>query len=312
MTEAFLQYIWKHKMLDGNLTTTDGVPLVVERPGEQNRDAGPDFFNARISIGEVRWAGNVEVHVRASDWKHHGHSADKAYNNIILHVVYVNDCDVVLEDGKRVPTLVVSHAVPLDAWENYEKLMQADADVIPCAPRLKEIPDFLFHVNMERMLVERMERKSHLVLRLLNESHGNWEQTCYWLTARYFGGKINAVPFELLAKRTPMNVAAKVKDNTFRVEALYMGQAGLLDDEFDDEFPRALQREYDYMQMAYKLSPLEKHLWKFFRLRPYSFPTIRVSQFANLIARSSNLFSKLLDATDIQIIRSLFEAKASD
>jgi len=313
MTEAFLQYIWQHKMLDGNLTTSDGLPLVVERPGELNRDAGPDFFDARIRVGEVRWAGNVEVHVRASDWKQHGHSADAAYNNVILHVVYINDSDIRLQNGKRVPTVVVADAVPQGAWERYEELMNpAEDDAIGCRPRLKEIPDFLLQVNTERMLVERMERKSQQVLRLLDESKGNWEQTCYWLTAHYFGSKINAVPFELLAKRTPMAVAAKFRDNPFRVEALYMGQAGLLDGDFDDEYPRALQREYDYLQVAYKLSPMEKHLWKFFRLRPYSFPTIRVSQFAQLISQSSNLFSKMLDAADIQTLRKLLEVRASD
>ena len=312
MTEAFLQYLWQHKLLDGNLTTTDGLPLVVESPGEKNLDAGPDFFNARLRIGDVQWAGNVEVHVRASEWNQHGHSADMAYNNVILHVVYIHDCDVTLSGGKKVATVAVADAVPDQVWQNYVRLQEPPDGTIACADRLSEIPDFLIGVNKERMLVERMERKSGQVKSLLKETKGNWEETCYRLTAHYFGSKINDVPFDLLTKVTPLSVAAKFRDNAFRVEALYMGQAGFLDTDFEDDYPRALQREYDYLQMAYKLKPLEKYLWKFFRLRPSSFPTIRISQFAGLISKTRNLFSKLLEADGVEALRSLYEVSASD
>ena len=313
MNEAFLQYVWQHGLLEGPLATVDGLPVVVERAGELNRDAGPDFFAARLLIDGVLWVGNVEVHIKASDWKLHHHSSDKNYNNVILHVVYVADADIVLEDGSRVATLSIADNIPERVWENYNQLMNPAADVdIPCAPRLKEIPPFLFKIGQERLSVERMERKSGDVKRLLRQTKGSWEQTCYWLTAHYFGGKTNAFAFELLAKVTPMNVLAKFKDNPFRVESLFFGQAGMLDKDFADDYPRAMKHEYSYQSAAYNLTPMPGHLWKFFRLRPPSFPTLRISQFAALIVRSSNLFSRLLDTSDVRLLRGLFDVGASD
>lgn len=313
MTEAFLQYVWQHSLLEGPLTTVDGLPVVVERVGELNRDAGPDFFDARLVINNIRWAGNVEVHIKSSDWNLHHHSQDKAYNNVILHVVYINDVDIILENGKRMPTVVIADAIPDYVWNNYDNLMNpADNQEIPCASRLKEIPEFLLQMSQDRLLVERIERKSGDVQRILKESKGSWEQACYWLVARYFGGKTNAFPFELLAKTTPMGILAKIKDNPFRVESLFFGQAGLLEREFADEYPQAMRREYNYLQAAYGLSPIEGHLWKFFRLRPPSFPTLRISQFANLICKSNNLFSKMLEANDIKTLRSFFDVKVSE
>lgn len=313
MTEAFLQYVWQHRLLEGPLVTTEGLPVVVERPGELNRDAGPDFLDSRLVIGGLHWAGNVEVHTRASDWNQHGHSDDKAYNNVILHVVYIYDADIILENGKKVQTLDISQSLPQYVWDNYDSLMNpADDTQIPCASRLKDIPDFLYHLSQDRLLVERIERKSGDVERILKESKGSWEQACYWLTAHYFGGKTNAFAFELLAKVTPMRIVAKIKDNPFRVEALYMGQAGLLDGDFNDEYPKKLQREYNYLSAAYQLTPMEGHLWKFFRVRPPSFPTLRISQFSDLMSKSSNLFSKMLDAEDAGSVSKLFVVQASE
>lgn len=278
-----------------------------------NRDAGPDFLDSRLVIGGLHWAGNVEVHTRASDWNQHGHSDDKAYNNVILHVVYIYDADIILENGKKVQTLDISQSLPQYVWDNYDSLMNpADDTQIPCASRLKDIPDFLYHLSQDRLLVERIERKSGDVERILKESKGSWEQACYWLTAHYFGGKTNAFAFELLAKVTPMRIVAKIKDNPFRVEALYMGQAGLLDGDFNDEYPQKLQREYKYLSAAYQLTPMEGHLWKFFRVRPSSFPTLRISQFSDLMSKSSNLFSKMLDAEDAGTVSKLFVVQASE
>ncbi|MBP5548756.1 MAG: DUF2851 family protein [Bacteroidales bacterium] len=311
MTEAFLQYVWQHRLLDGPLTTVDGQPIVVERAGELNRDAGPDFFDARLVIGGIHWAGNVEVHVKASDWNAHHHSSDEAYNNVILHVVYVNDTDIVLQNGKRMPTLKIADAIPEYVWDNYDELISSRQPIL-CSNRLKDIPDFLFHLSQDRMIVERMQRKTDDVQRILKETHGSWEETCYILTARYFGGKTNAFPFELLAKITPMKLAAKIKDSPLRVEALYFGQAGLLEQEFADDFPRELKEKYDLVRIAHKLNPMPGHLWKFFRIRPPSFPTLRISQFANLVTRSSNLFSHLLETDDVKELYGLFDVRASD
>lgn len=313
MTEAFLQYVWQHKMLQGDLRTVEGLPVTIERPGELNSDAGPDFFDARLQIGTMHWAGNVEIHVKASDWKLHGHSSDKSYNNVVLHVVYVPDCDIVLENGKQVPMMSVHDNIPIPIWEAQERLMNPAVPIeICCLPRLPEIPDFIFAGYEDRLTVERMERKATDVQRLLDDSRGSWETTCYWLTARYFGGKLNAFAFELLAKMTPMRCLAKIKDNPFRVEALMMGQAGLLEGDFVDEYPQRLKKEYAYLALAYHLSPMAGHLWKFFRLRPVSFPTLRISQLADLISRSSNLFSRLMETTELKELRALFSVSASD
>jgi hypothetical protein len=313
MTEAFLQYVWQHKMLQGDLRTTEGLPVLVERAGDINTDAGPDFFDARVQIGEVLWAGNVEIHLKASDWKQHGHSDDKRYNNVVLHVVYTADSAITLENGKQVPTLSICDNIPDHIWQAHEQMMHPAIPLeIACMPRLKEVPDFIFQGYEDRLTVERIERKALDVQRLLEDSHGNWETTCYWITARYFGGKLNAFGFEMLAKMTPMRILAKIKDKPFRVEALLMGQAGLLEGKFKDEYPQKLQKEYNYMRIAYDLTPMEGHLWKFFRLRPASFPTLRISQLADLISRSSNLFSHLMETTDVKQLRNLFLVSASD
>ena len=182
MNEAFLQYLWQHRLFEGDMSTTDGLSVIVENPGSLNRDAGPDFFDARLRIGDIKWAGNVEIHVRASDWKAHHHSDDKNYNNVILHVVYINDTEIVLENGKTVPTLVVESHVPDKVWDNYDKLMNAASNKeIACSSRLDEIPEFLFQLSQDRLIVERMERKADDVQRIMRDSKDNWEQACYWL-----------------------------------------------------------------------------------------------------------------------------------
>ena len=305
--------MWQHGLLEGPLSTTESLPVVVERPGRLNRDAGPDFFDARLTIGGIQWAGNVEVHIKASDWKRHGHDNDKSYNNVVLHVVYVDDAEIRLESGKTIPTVVIASAIPEQVWESYDQLMNPTQRCdIPCGERLKEIPDFLFKLSQDRLGVERMERKSGDVHRILQEVKGGWEQACYQLVAHYFGGKANAFPFELMAKVTPMGVLAKINNEPFRVESLYFGQAGMLEGELSDDYARSMQKEYNYMRTAYKLRTMPAHLWKFFRLRPASFPTLRISQFAALMSSTSHLFSLLLEAKDVSQLRKIFAVQASD
>lgn len=313
MTEAFLHYLWHHQMLGTGLITTDGQPVVVHRPGELNRDAGPDFFNARVSIGGVEWAGNIEIHLHSSDWKHHHHSSDKAYNSIILHVVYEHDCRIVMENGKEPVTLELKPYIHPSLVANYDALIApANPLTVPCEKRLPAVPPFVVHSHLDRLTVERIESKSEVVRRLLNESRGNWEQTCYWLMAHYFGGKVNALPFELLAKATDPRFLARWKDNPRRIEAILMGQAGFLEGYFEDEYPRLLQADYEALRSGASLFPIGNYLWRFFRIRPSAFPTIRLSQFANLLATSSNLFSTLLEITDVKTMENLFNCQAAD
>ena len=253
MTEAFLHYIWQHQMLGKGLTTTNGQPVVVHRPGELNLDAGPDFFNARISIGGVEWAGNIEIHLRSSDWKRHRHTSDKAYNSIILHVVYEHDSHIITENGKEPATLELKSFVHPSLVANYDALMApADPQAVPCGRRLPKVPPLVVHSSLDRLTVERIESKSEVVHRLLDESRGNWEQTCYWLMAHYFGGKVNALPFELVAKATDPRFLARWKDNPQRIEALLMGQAGFLEGYFEDEYQRVaiLPSRYDVSERS--------------------------------------------------------------
>lgn len=313
MTEAFLHYLWQHQMVCKGLATTDGQPIVVHRAGELNRDAGPDFFNALVVIGNVEWAGNIEVHLRSSDWNTHRHSRDKGYNNVILHVVYEHDCEIQLENGNVPPTLELKHYIHPALVANYESLIQpSTTDGVPCAQRLPGVPSFIVNSCLDRMTVERIEAKSQVVRRLLDESRGNWEQTCYWLMARYFGGKVNALSFELLAKATDQRFLARWKDNPRRIEALLMGQAGMLEGYFEDDYPRQLQADYEALRTGASLTPIANYLWRFFRIRPSAFPTLRISQFANLVASSSNLFSTLLEITDAKEMEKLFDCRASD
>lgn len=313
MTEAFLHYIWQHQMLDRGLTTTDGQPVVVLSAGELNHDAGPDFFNARIRIGGVEWVGNVEVHIHTSDWRQHGHSADKAYNGIVLHVVYEHDCEIAMENGRTPLTLELKPYMHPSLVANYDALMTPSmGETIPCGRRLDEVPEFIFNSYKERLVLERIEEKSQTVRRLLDESRGGWEQTCYRLMAHYFGGRVNAVPFELMAKATDQRLLSRWKDDPQRIEAVLMGQAGLLEGYFEDEYPRRLQSDYNALSAGAGLKPIDAYLWKFFCLRPSAFPTIRISQFAHLISESSSLFATMLSMTDVRDIERLFKQEASD
>ena len=312
MTEAFLQYVWRHQMLDRGLTTTDGQPVVVLRPGDLNHDAGPDFFNAHLKIGGIEWVGNIEVHIHTSDWKNHRHSDDAAYNNIILHVVYEHDCQITLQNGNTPLTLELKPYMHPSLVEHHDELMSpVETESIPCRRQLPEVPQLVRSSTLERLAMERIEGKSNIVRRMLDENHCDWEQTCYWLVAHYIGSKVNALPFELLAKSTDQRLLARWKDNPCRLEALLMGQAGLLNKYFKDDYPRKLQADYDALRSGADLTPIGGHLWKFYRIRPSSFPTIRISQFAQLVHHSSNLFATLLAISDVHEIEGLFDQEAS-
>lgn len=312
MTEAFLHYIWKYQMFSGELATTDGQPVVVLRAGDLNHDSGPDFFNARIRIGGVEWAGNVEIHIHSSDWSIHRHQQDAAYNNVVLHVVYEYDTDILMQNGRRPPVVELKSRLHPSLVSNYEALTApASGNNIPCSDRVGKLPSFFVTSYLERLVVERIEDKAATVRRLLKESHGKWDTACYWLIAHYFGGKVNSLPFELVAKATDQRLLARWSDNRQRVEALLMGQAGLLSGYFKDEYPRQLQADYDVIRVGAGLTPVDESLWKFFRIRPSAFPTIRISQFSDLVCQSNMLFSILLDTSEVHDLESVFNRPAA-
>ncbi|QJD94510.1 DUF2851 family protein [Mucilaginibacter robiniae] len=306
-TENFLHYIWKFKLFNhDSLQTTSGEELQILSAGLHNHDSGPDFHNARIRIGETTWAGNVEIHVSSSDWRKHKHQDDAAYHNVILHVVYHDDEPLHQPSGQKVATLILKNRISGDLYARYHQLVYGNQQVIPCEGSIKNIKSITLHNWLTRVLVERLQKKSLAIIQALQYNRGNWEETFYQQLAISFGFKVNALPFELLAKALPQNLLGKHKNSSLQIEALIFGQAGFLADEFTDTYPNILKAEYLFLQKKYGLVPIEKHLWKFMRLRPQNFPTIRLAQFAALIMQSNHLLSKVLETDDVTALRKLF------
>ena len=306
-TEDFLHHVWKFRLFDrAGLQTTTGEAIEIYSAGLHNTDSGPDFQNARIRIGDTTWAGNVELHLSSSDWQKHNHDADNAYNNIILHVVYRDDVPLITNDGRRIPTLELHNRVPAELYSRYHTLAFGNQSVIPCGATIGKLDDFTLRTWFTRVLIERLEKKSAAVTAALQLNRGDWEETFYQFLAANFGFKTNALPFELLAKSLPQNILAKHKNQPLQIEALIFGQAGFLNQPFEDSYPQHLAKEYDFLRKKYKLTPIENHLWKFMRLRPQNFPTIRLAQFAALVVNSNHLFSKVLDTRDIKGLQALF------
>ncbi|MDB5288625.1 MAG: hypothetical protein JWR05_3574 [Mucilaginibacter sp.] len=306
-TEDFLHYVWKFRLFDRiNLQTTQGEELEIYSTGLHNTHAGPDFQNARIRIGETTWAGNAELHLSSSDWQRHGHTADNAYDNVILHVVYRDDEPLFRTDGRRVPTLELKDRISPDLYNRYHNLIFGAKTIIPCEASIATVDGLTMQNWLTRILVERLEKKSETVIATLNLNRGDWEETFYQFLAANFGFKTNALPFELMAKSLPQNILAKHKNNLMQIEALIFGQAGFLDEDFTDEYPRSLKKEYEFLKKKFNLTPIESHLWKFLRMRPQNFPTIRLAQFAALVVQSNHLFSKVLETKEVKALRDLF------
>jgi hypothetical protein len=311
MTEDIIHFVWKHNptLLKGVVLPNEGEIEVISS-GEHNFDSGPDFFNAKVKIGKTVWAGNVEIHINSSDWNKHGHNNNSAYDSIILHVVAKNDTIVYNSKGKIVPTIEIPYPNNLE-WE-LQRLVASEA-WIPCANHLNSFGQFNMHMWLASLAVERLEHKTIQVNDLVNEFNGSWEEAFYVSMARSFGLKINSLPFEMLAKVTPLMVLAKVKNNLPTLEALLFGQAGMLNFDINtaDDYMASLQKEYVYQQKKFSLSPLPSHLWKFMRLRPVSFPTIRIAQFAMLIHKSTGLFSRSMEAHNFDYVSNLLKIGCS-
>ena len=311
MTEDFLHYVWKYKAFNlSGLKTLEGETIQVIKTGEHNQDAGPDFFNARLKIGNTTWAGNIEIHLKSSDWRKHLHNNNSNYSNLILHLVYENDEDI-SHTGKPVATAELKTLIDKDLLNKYNQLLYAK-QWIPCANQLNTVSSFTRSNWLERLLIERLERKANTISSLLELNKNNLEETFYIHLARNFGMKVNAVPFELLAKSLPNSFLGKHRSSLFQVEALLFGQSGLLEKQFKDDYPNQLKKEYQFLQKKFSLRPIEEHLWKFLRLRPVNFPTIRIAQLASLIHNSSGLFSKIMEAQKVEDLRTLLNAETSE
>ncbi|WP_206082018.1 DUF2851 family protein [Maribellus sediminis] len=311
MPEEFLHYIWENRLFhSADLKTDSGEKLVIIDQGKRNIDAGPDFFNAKVKIGETIWAGNIEIHQKASDWQKHGHQKDKAYDNVILHVVEVLDTGVSRTDGNPIPTLQIEYPEKLAA--NYQHLLNAQT-WIPCEDQFHKIDPVLLQLGFNRLMIDRLESKTGEILSKLEQNNNDWNETFYQVLARYLGFKVNALPFELLAKSLPISILAKHKNNQFQLEALMFGNSGLLNIQLlGDDYYIRLREEYSFLYKKYKLKPIEGHLWKFLRLRPVNFPTVRIAQLAAIVHGSEALFSKILEVDNLKTLLGLFKVKASD
>ncbi len=309
MSEELLHYIWQQKLFSAiNLETTSGERVAIINSGIRNRDAGPDFTQAKIRINADLLAGSVEIHVNSSEWEKHGHQDDKAYSNVILHVVYNNDAGI---RYPALPTLELKDKIDRQFLHSYEKLM-LNQTWIPCEPQIHEVDEFFIRNGMHRLVVERLQRKTSDILERLALNKNSWEETFYQITARNFGLKVNADSFDALAKSLPLKIIAKHKNSLPQIEALLFGQSGMLEGNFKDDYPNALKKEFLFLRGKYGLQPMQAHLWKFMRLRPPGFPTIRIAQFSMLLFQSAHLFSRIAEAKSVSEIALLFQAEPSE
>lgn len=312
MKEDFLHYLWRMRKFEHSaLKTSCGLELVIVKTGTHNLDAGPDFSNARIRIDDMLWAGNVEIHIKASDWYNHQHHLDRAYDNVILHVVLEEDQAVFRSNGSRIPCLELKKRIPPKLSKIYQKL-ESNQHWIPCQELLYRVSSINRQLWLDRLLVERLEAKTKMIEQTLERNKQDWEASFYQFIARGFGVKVNAEPFEQLAKSLALSILRKHKNKHFQIEALLFGQAGMLNKTFKDDYPRRLQKEYHFLQKKYQLKAIPVQTWKFLRMRPANFPSVRIAQFAQLIYQSAHLFSKVLAAKNIAELENMFELKVSN
>ena len=312
MNEQLLHYVWRHRIFPLQpLCTTAGQPVEVIDVGTPNRDAGPDFFNAKIKIDGTLWVGNVEIHVRASDWMRHHHDCDRAYDTVVLHVVGEADCPVCRTDGQWLPQLVLP--CPAEVERRYDELCRADAEP-PCRRIVPALPRLTVHAWLSALQAERLEQKAAAIGRRLERCDGYWEDAFFATLARNFGFGLNGDAFEAWAERLPLRAVDKHRDRLFQVEAIFLGMAGLLDDDAadTDDYRLSLQKEFRYLQHKFTLpAPMERSRWRFLRLRPANFPHVRLAQLAWLYHSQRSLFSRLMEAESVEQAETLLQTRTS-
>ncbi len=311
MTEEFLHYIWKYSLYNkDDLIADTGEKIEILKPGEHNTNAGPDFLNVCVRIGNTTWAGNAEIHINSSDWNKHNHKNNKAYNNVILHVVLKNDITIKRTNGEIIPTIELSFERSL--YDNYSKLISNEL-WIPCQDELHKIDKFFIDYWLNVLLADRLELKAGSIADTLKATRNDWEEAFYIHLAKSYGFKLNSLPFEMLAKSLPLKYLSRHKNSHFQIEALLFGQAGFLcDNILFDNYYEKLKKEYTFLRRKFQLTPIDKHIWKFLRLRPGNFPTVRLAQFAALIYNSHALFSKIIDCKTVEQLKKCFCIQPSE
>jgi hypothetical protein len=313
MQESLLHYIWQFQYFNKkDLKTTSGETVTVFHPGFRNTHAGPDFSQARVKIGSLEWIGNVEIHIHASGWKDHRHDHDAAYDNVVLHVVWKEDASVKRKDESLLPTIELQGKVDEDLLLRYNNIF-LNPETIPCAASIPAVNPLIKLSMVEKALMSRLEAKSSVIVKMLSDLGNDWEETCYQLLCKNFGFKVNTDPFLGLSKALPYKIIMKHGDKPLQVEALLFGQAGLLDDGFDDEYYKLLKREYALLSQKFSLHPrkLNKAQWRFLRLRPANFPTVRIAQLASILFSQQNIFSKFIESTTHQELVNLLSVRQS-
>ena len=307
MTERLLQYIWQFQYFNrSDLQTTEGEAIEIIFPGTLNKNQGPDFQSAKLKIGNTLLAGTIEVHCKASEWEKHRHHKDKNYRNVILHVVYEKDVSF----NNNIPVLELQSRISSIMLQQYDKLMNATS-FVACAGSIHTIKDITWFSWKERLLAERLTRKASRINALLEENKAHWEESFWWLLARNFGTKVNGDAFEAIARSVSVTILAKHKHSIHQLEALLLGQANLLNENFEDEYPKLLQREYNFLKTKYDLKQVEIPV-QFLRMRPGNFPTIRLAQLAMFITSSSHLFSKILETENVNEVKKWLSCTAND
>jgi Protein of unknown function (DUF2851) len=305
MNERLLQFIWQHQYFNKeNLRSCSGEALQIIYQGTINTNQGPDFSNARILVDNIQLAGSAELHIHTSDWKAHGHTGDVHYNNVVLHVVWEHDGS----DGKGV--LELKGRVASSLLSRYSKLMQQE-EQIPCSHFLESVPELVWSSWKERLLAERMQQKTEYIQLLLQKTNRHWEEVFWQLLARNFGMPLNSDALEAVAHSIPVAMLAKHKNQIHQLEALLLGQAGLLEETCTDAYVVMLQKEYRYLKKKHGLQLIHQPL-HFLRMRPSNFPTVRLAQLAMLVHQSSHLFSKVMEASSYKQIREMFDVTAND
>jgi hypothetical protein len=311
MTEAFLHYLWQFQQFEkSRLETGSGEKITVLKTGILNTDAGPDFANSRLQINEIEWIGNVEIHIKSSDWQLHKHQYNEAYNNVILHVVWENDQAITRQDGSLIPTVELKSITDIQLLDKYQHLIDNQA-IIPCKEQFSEVSNLSKFAILDKVLAMRLQQKAQIVEQIFEQNKGDWEETAYQLLARNFGFKLNSDTFLRLAQNLPLKVLQKHRDNLTQIEAMLFGQAGLI--EKVDEYSEKLYQEYDFFATKFSLksSQLSSHEWKFLRTRPANFPTIRIAQLARLITQQQSFFSLFTQSNLIENLRNSLKIEQS-
>lgn len=308
--EQLLHYVWKHKIFPlKELKTTTGQQVEVIDTGLANTDAGPDFFNAKLKLDGVLWIGNIEIHERSSDWFKHGHHADADYNSVILHIASEIDTEISRSNGERIPQIQL--ICPEAVRTNYKELLETDS-YPPCYRIIPSLPPFTAHSWMTALQMERFEQKATLLNERLKRCQGNWEDAFFITLARNFGFGLNGDAFETWAHRLPFRAVDKHRNDLFQIEAIFFGQAGILEDSDGDGYYLRLKKEYTYLQHKFGLIPMDASLWRFLRLRPANFPHIRIAQLACLYHRAYGLLSRIMETETLQGVRDILKGGTSE